>query len=273
MKNLLVLAAPGAAGVLDERDAIVAVIGAFVALGLVASGTYAINDAFDADADRLHPTKRHRPVASRAISVRQAMVIGATLIAAGIGLAAIITWQLGVVVVTYALVTTSYSLVLKRYAYVDIATVAAGFVLRAVAGAAAVEVHVSGWFLIVALFGSTLMVAGKRLGELSLIDAEGHRLVLARYSPSFLGLVQRGAAAGAIASYTMFALDRARDAGLDVPWFELTVLPFVFGVLWYLRRLDRDGGGDPTDLVLRDPVLLALGLAWAAMFGAGVYAG
>src|SRR5690606_22812323 len=167
LKNVLVLAAPTFAGVLGEPSAVLATALAFAAFCLAASGTYLINDARDAEADRAHPRKRHRPVAAGVVGVGTAVTVGIVALLASIGLAALVgSLALVGVLTAYVALTTSYSLWLKHIVILDLMGVAAGFVLRAVAGAAAVQVTLSSWFLIVATLGSLLIVAGKREAEL-----------------------------------------------------------------------------------------------------------
>jgi decaprenyl-phosphate phosphoribosyltransferase len=154
IKNVLVFAAPGAAGLSLTVDHVAPVLGAFVAWCLVSSGTYLVNDALDAEADRLHPRKRLRAVASGVISVGLAQVVGLALLVVGAGAPAL--WGApGVsgLLALYAVITLSYSLWLKEIAIVDLAAVASGFVLRAISGGVAADVPISDWFLIVASFG------------------------------------------------------------------------------------------------------------------------
>ena len=166
VKNVLVFAAPAAAGVLTEPGPLARTLVAFVAMCLAASGTYFLNDALDAEADRQHPTKRFRPVAAGYVSVGLAKVMAAVLIAAGIAISIPISrGELALVVAGYAALTVSYSLWLKHEPVIDLAAVAAGFVLRAIAGGVAADVLISDWFLIVAASGSLFMVTGKRHAE------------------------------------------------------------------------------------------------------------
>ncbi len=174
-KNLLVFAAPGAAGVLTHPGPLLRSLVAFAAFCAVASGTYFINDAVDAEADRAHPTKRRRPVAAGTVSRRLAVTVGSLLAAAGIGAGSALEWRLGLVLVIYVGIQIAYSLFLKRQPIFDLAAVAAGFVLRAIAGAVAVPVPISEWFLIVATFGSLLMVTGKRVAEQAELGPEQRR--------------------------------------------------------------------------------------------------
>src|SRR5262245_33020687 len=192
LKNILVIAAPGAAGLLGERTALFNTAIAFVCFCLAASGTYYLNDAVDVEADRRHPTKRYRPIASGEVSVRTAVIGGIVLIAASIGLSFAARWQLSLVVGGYLLLTLVYSLWLKHEPVLDLACVAAGFVLRTIAGGVAVGVAISPWFLIVAGSASLFMVTGKRHAELVELGdgAVAHRRSLETYSQSFLNYVR-----------------------------------------------------------------------------------
>lgn len=271
-KNVLVFAAPGAAGVLTEADGLGAALIAFLAFCLAASGTYYLNDANDVEADRRHPTKRHRPVASGAVSVGLARMLGVALVVAGVLVGfATGSWELPAVTAGYVTFTTAYTQGLKHVAVLDIATVAAGFVIRALAGAAATGVDVSDWFLVVASFGSLFMVAGKRSAELADGgDVVGQRAVLSQYSPQFLIYVRSVASGVTLLAYTLFALERAEAGGAFV-WFELSIVPFVLAILRYALRLDQGDGGAPEDIVLGDRILQVLGLVWLVTFAIGVY--
>ena len=274
VKNVLVFAAPGAAGVLQHADDLAATVLAFVAFCLAASGTYYLNDAADAEADRHHPTKRFRPVASGLVPVTLARVAGVGLIVAAVLLGfATGSWELPAVVAGYVALTTSYTIWLKHIAVVDLAAVAAGFVIRAVAGAAATGVDVSDWFLIVACFGSLFMVSGKRSAELAeSVGSVSTRAVLGEYSASFLAQVRTVACAVTTVAYVLWAFERAEGGG-DFPWYELSILPFVLALLRYALRLDRGAGGAPEDVVLGDRTLQVIGVVWVVTFGIGVYTG
>ncbi len=164
-KNVLVLAAPGAAGALTQGGPLWRSVFGLVMFCVVSSGTYYLNDAIDVEADRRHPVKRNRPMAAGIFPVRVGLVIGGFLLAGGIAASAVVGWRLSVVMAVYVAVQLGYSFYLKHQPVYDLAAVAAGFVLRAIAGGVAAHVPVSEWFLIVATFGSLLMVTGKRVAE------------------------------------------------------------------------------------------------------------
>jgi decaprenyl-phosphate phosphoribosyltransferase len=272
LKNILVIAAPGAAGVLFHGDALFKTAVAFVCFCLAASGTYYINDAVDVEADRRHPKKRSRPIAAGAISVRTAIVVGIVLLVSSIGLSFVARWQLSLVIGGYLVLTVAYSLWLKNEAVIDLAAVAAGFVLRTVAGGVAVGVPISTWFLIVAGAGSLLMVAGKRHAELLELgeNAGGHRRALDMYSQSFLTYVRAVSSSVAILAYCLWAFEKSAPVGQPV-WFELSIVPFVIGILRYALLLDQGKGGAPEELVLSDRTLQIIGLLWAALFAIAIH--
>lgn len=275
-KNVLVLAAPGAAGVLTHGAALGRTLGALLLFCLVASGTYFLNDALDVEADRAHPTKRLRPVASGVVPVRLAWAAGVTMLVAAVALAAPITWRLSVVIGVYVAVQFGYSYVLKHQPVMDLAAVAAGFVLRAIAGGVAAHVPISQWFLIVATFGSLLMVTGKRLAEhAELGQGRGaHRATLDAYSSTFLRTVLAVAASGAIVGYCLWAFDlqTALLHHADPIWYQLSIVPITLALLRYTFLVEGGHGAKPEDLVLSDRTLQLLGVVWAVLFALGVYA-
>ena len=276
VKNVLVFAAPGAAGVLTHGTALVrtfAVVGIFC---VVASGTYFLNDAVDARADREHPTKRHRPIASGALSRPAGLVIGVALLGAGLGASLALSWHLAVVIGSYVAVQFAYSLRLKREPIFDLGAVAAGFVLRAIAGGVAARVPISEWFLIVAMFGSLMMVTGKRMAEHDeLGDARGsHRATLGAYSEAFLRGVLVISASVAVTAYCLWAFEKQAALGVhgDGIWYQLSIVPFVLAILRYAFMVDTGHGGRPEEVVLSDRALQLAGAAWVGLFALGVYA-
>ena len=274
VKNVLVFAAPGAAGVLTQQSALLRTLLAFALFCAAASGVYFLNDAFDRVADSLHPKKRFRPVAAGIVPVGLAKGVGGALLAMAIGVALMLNHpRLGLVLGVYTAVSIAYSLYLKKEPVLDMGAVASGFVLRSVGGAVAAGVPVSHWFLIVASFGSLFMVAGKRHAEhVELGDGRaGHRVTLGLYSSAYLRYVRSVTSAVTITSYCLWAFEKATAAGGGI-WFELSIVPFVLAIFRYGLLLDAGEGGAPEDVVLRDRALLGLAMAWLAIFVAGTYA-
>jgi decaprenyl-phosphate phosphoribosyltransferase len=273
VKNVLVFAAPGAAGVLDEGGVLVDTLIAFACFCLAAAGTYYLNDVRDAASDRAHPTKRDRPVASGAVPGRTAVVLGVLLIAAAIGLGASVRWPLAITVAGYCAVTTAYSVWLKHIAVIDIVAVASGFVLRAIGGAAAADVPISDWFFIVTSFGSVFMVSGKRGAEAAEIgeDAAGIRRSLESYTPGFVAYLRSVSSSAVLVAYCLWAFEKATESDAGVPWYQLSIVPFAVGILRYALVLDEGRGSAPEEVVLADRVLQAIGFVWVVVFALGVY--
>jgi decaprenyl-phosphate phosphoribosyltransferase len=279
IKNLLVFAAPGAAGLLG-RPVVVEKTAAAAGLFLIASaGTYLVNDAIDAPADRVHPDKRHRPVASGELSAPLAIGVGSSLLVlAVVGAGFLAGLQLASVIGAYVVTSVTYTLWLKRVAIVELACVSTGFVLRAVAGGAAVHIPISPWFGIVTSSAALLVVAGKRSAEIDVLGRAGalHRQVLDKYSTSFLRSVRLIAAAVAIVSFCLWAFARAAQidpgrADSDNVLFELSILPFVLGILSVELAIDSGEGGAPEELVLHSHVIQVLGAVCLALVAIGIY--
>jgi decaprenyl-phosphate phosphoribosyltransferase len=274
-KNVLVFAAPGAAGVLDNGSSVWRTLVAFAAFCLVSSGTYYWNDIQDVDADRRHPKKRLRPIAAGTVPLGVAKVVGSALLAGGIGLAFVPGWKLGVVVVGYVALTTSYSAALKHVAVVDLVAVAAGFVLRAVAGAVATDVRMSTWFVLCTSFGSLFIVTGKRYAELREYGdhAGAARASLDDYTLGFLRIVLSVSVGATLVTYCIWALNTRELGSSNWPFYELSILPMVTAVLRYTLILEQGHGAAPEEIFLSDRTLQWLGVLWVIVFALGVYVG
>lgn len=271
-KNVLVFAAPLGAGRLFEIDVLLPSIGAFVAFCLISSATYLVNDVRDVEADRVHPKKQHRAIASGRLSVAAAISTAVVFAVAALVLSWLIQPALAGVVAAYAVVTLTYSLLLKHEPVVELALLAVGFLLRAIAGGAASDLPISQWFLIVAGFGSLFMAAGKRFSELERARREGGEATLRRslagYTPGYLRFVWAVSAAVTITAYCLWAFDVAQTPS-SFPWAQWSVVPFVLAILRYAVDIDRGEAEAPEDAALGDRVLLLLGVIWVVMFGLG----
>ena len=194
------------------------------------------------------------------MSLRTAITGGVLLLISAIALSFAARWQLSLVVGGYLLQTVVYSVWLKHEAVLDLACVASGFVLRTIAGGVAVGVTISPWFLIVAGSASLFMVTGKRHAEMVELGehAGGHRLTLDMYSRGFLSYVRAVASSVTVLAYCLWAFEKSATVGSPV-WFELSIVPFVLGILRYALLLEQGRGGAPEELVLSDRVLLAMG--------------
>jgi decaprenyl-phosphate phosphoribosyltransferase len=269
-KNLLVLAAPGAAGVAARPAIALEVLAAFVVFCLLASATYLVNDVRDHKQDRHHPTKRSRPVAAGELSPKVAVSTAAAMAVVGLSLAAIVRPTLAAVGFAYLVLTGSYSMWWRRVVVADILAIAAGFVIRAVAGGAATNIGLSRWFLLVTSCGAIFLVAGKRHAELSdKGNGTPSRETLRRYSIGSLRLLIAASATAATVAYAGWALTRGQGHLL----YELSPVPFVLWLTRYAALLARGAGEAPEELILRDRMLLALSVVWALVFVAAVYVG
>lgn len=270
LKNVLVAGAPFTAGVLFERDVLLTTLAAFVAFCLLSSSVYLANDARDVEEDRQHPTKRFRPIACGALPVNVAWALSATLAVAGLALGFGTDPALGLTLVVYLAVQVGYTGGLKQQAVLDLAIVASGFLLRAIAGGVASDITLSQWFLMVASFGSLFIVAGKRYSELHALGRQGAtRPSLLQYSESYLRFVWALAAALTVISYSLWALEHG-EAGSDL-WATVSIGPFVLGLLRYAVDVDQGLAGAPEDIALRDRVLQLLGVLWLAFLGLAVF--
>lgn len=270
-KNLLVFAAPVAAGAITTADTAVPALAAFVVFCAASAGTYLLNDARDAEADRLHPTKCRRPVATGEVSVGAATASGVVLVVGAVAAAFLVATGLGLTVAAYLAITTAYSWGLKNLAVVELVAVSAGFVLRAVAGAAATDLPLSDWFFIVTSAGALMVIAAKREAELmALGPGPSTRRVLAEYSEGFIASVRSIAAGLMLVAYCLWAFETADPVGAPVA-MQLSVLPFAVVVLRFVQLADAGRAEKPERLLVRDRVLVAAGVVWAIMYGYGIY--
>ncbi len=242
---------------------------AFAAFCAVAAGEYLVNDAADVCSDRSHPEKRLRPVASGELSPRRAQLAGVAAVATGIALGAPLGWSFTAVLGAYAALMLGYTYALKHIVLVDMLTIAAGFMLRAVAGAFAIKVPVSTWLYTCTILGALLLAINKRRHELLLMDAgaASSRPSLARYSVRMLTRLSAVVAAATVAVYALYTTSAD---GLPHNHAMAATIPFVlFGVYRYLHLVHRRGaGGAPDELIVRDAPLLACLVLWMGTSGA-----
>ena len=272
VKNVLVLTAPLASGTIDHGRTLGPVAIAFLAFCLAASAVYYANDALDVEADRAHPTKRNRPIAAGIIPIRLAWVCVVVLGAAALAVAYLDNGATLAVIAVYLVMHLSYSAWFKHVLVLDLALVAAGFLLRAMIGGVAADIPLSQWFLLTTGFASLFMVAGKRYSELVLMgdDASTTRRSLAGYSESYLRFVWQTMVGLTILTYSLWAFDLGiNDRG--VHWHEISIVPWAFIFLRYAMFVDAGQAGEPEDVVLGDRVIMAIGLAWLILFSVGVF--
>jgi 4-hydroxybenzoate polyprenyltransferase len=238
---------------------------AFVCFCLVCSADYLVNDIRDIDADREHPTKRNRPIAAGLLPVRTAWVAAGVLAVSGISLAFAVDWRMGCVVLGYLLMMLAYTYVLKHMVLIDLFVIATGFVLRAMAGALAIDVPISPWLYVVTALGALFLGINKRRAELVLLEqgAGNHRQILDEYTIPMLdqmGSIVTGALIMAYGLYTFTA------EGLPSNHSMMLTIPFVlYGIFRYMYLVNVKGeGGSPEEVLLRDvPTMLTL-VGWVA---------
>jgi decaprenyl-phosphate phosphoribosyltransferase len=272
VKNLLVLAAPLAAGRLLEPAVIKGTALAFVAFCLISAAVYLVNDVRDVAEDRQHPTKRFRPIAAGELKPATALVLAAVLGGCGLALGFVVSMPLGITMVVYVALQLLYSAYLKHLPVVDLAMVASAFLLRAIAGGVATGIPLSQWFLLVAAFGSFFMVAGKRYSEMKALGGEaGTRRSLTRYSESYLRFAWMMAAVMVLISYSLWAFENRGNGALGVPWTAISIAPFTLALLQYALEVDAGTADEPEEVVLNDRVLHGLGVVWVAVISAAVF--
>jgi len=271
VKNVLVLAAPIAAGTATEADVLLPVALAFVVFCMAASGIYLVNDAMDVEADRAHPTKRFRPIAAGVLPVNIAYGMAVLLLAGAIGLSFLANWQLAVVMGVYIVIQLAYCFGLKHQAVIDICIVSSGFLLRAIAGGVAAEIDLSQWFLLMMAFGSLFMAAGKRYAELQLAEKTGAKIrkSLESYTMTYLRFVWTMAATTLVLCYGLWAFQQ--DAIKGTNWYAISMVPFTIAVLRYAVDVDGGEAGEPEEIALGDRVLQLLAIAWIGVVGVAVY--
>lgn len=259
-KNLLLFAGIIFAAQLADPSRWVAAILAFVAYCAASSAAYLLNDVRDLADDRLHPVKRSRPIARGELSSRAALAIAAALTLLALGLAA----ALGPLSIAYLLaflaVQAAYSLRLKTIELVDVLTIAGLFVLRAVAGAVAVDVRISQWLLLCTFLLALFLALGKRRAELAQSGARA-RPALSGYTPALVDQLLAVVAAAVIGAYSAYSL-----TAHDSRWLLATVPFVVYGLFRYLLLLHRRGlGEEPEALLVEDGPLLVTVAGWATV--------
>ncbi|MEU0248752.1 decaprenyl-phosphate phosphoribosyltransferase [Streptomyces sp. NPDC006235] len=274
VKNVLVVAAPAAAGELFSRHALLQLALVFVLFTACAAAVYLVNDARDAEADRAHPTKRHRPVAAGQVPVPLAYAVGGCL---GLLAPAAAAWlcspAVAALLTAYLAMQLAYCVSLKHVLVVDLAVVTTGFLMRAMIGGLALGIPLSRWFLITTGFGALFMVAAKRYSEAVQMagKAGATRALLTEYTTGYLRFVWQLAAGAAVLGYCLWAMEEGGVPHTSVlPWRQLSMVAFILAILRYAVFADRGTAGEPEDVVLRDRALALIGLVWVAMYGLAV---
>ncbi|MEU6852323.1 decaprenyl-phosphate phosphoribosyltransferase [Actinacidiphila alni] len=304
VKNVLVLAAPLAAGHLLSAHAVVQLGVVFVLFTGCSAAVYLINDARDAEADRAHPVKCARPVAGGQVPVPVAYAAGGALAVLAPAAAGVLCdTDTAALLAGYVIMQLAYCVRLKHVLVVDLVIVTTGFLMRAMAGGLALGIDLSRWFLITSGFGALFMVAAKRYSELVLMSRlaeraaptvgpqpdgptvgpqpEGtgagpqpeapvglaaSRALLGEYTTGYLRFVWQLAAGGAVLAYCLWSMETGASPHGWLPWRQLSMVPFILSVLRYAVFADAGSAGAPEDVILRDRALLTIALAWAVLY-------
>ena len=273
-KNLLIFAGLLFARRLFDPVAVAEASLAFVIFCALSGSVYVINDLLDRDSDREHPLKARRPIASGALSVPAASWMAAALAAAGLGGAFELNLRLGIVAAAYFGVFALYSAVLKHIVILDVLTIAIGFVLRAVAGAVAIEVEISHWLLVCTFLLALFIAMAKRRHELVLLTstATSHRPILSEYTPYLLDQMIAVVTASTLIAYVFYTISPDTQQKFGTTWLGLTI-PFpLYGILRYLYLVhQREGGGSPSDLLLTDRPMLVCVVLWVLAVALIIY--
>ncbi len=265
LKNLMLFFPPFLGGVLFDDGMLLKGLLPFASFCLASSATYVINDIVDRKNDGLHPKKRLRPIASGAVSPQKAKVLAIALLLISL----LVSLQLPVLflywLVAYLGLSFAYSIYLKNLPVFDLFCIASGFVFRLFAGGAAFEVEVSDWLFLSVLLLAIFLSAGKRLGEKLLLgESSGeHRKSLTAYPDGILDGFMYMSGAAVLVTYTMYAITMHR--------LVFTVPLCCFGLFRYALLVKGGASGDPTDSLVKDPVMFVVGLIWAAMVSFSTY--
>lgn len=286
IKNFALFAAPMFGAQLFADDMLLRISMGFIAFCLLSSSTYVVNDLLDVQKDKLHPFKKMRPIASGHVSVNQATVVFAVLIS----LSLFISYQISVffllISILYLILQLSYSLLFKSLVVFDILFIAAGYILRVLAGEVISGYHISVWLLLTTVSLSLFLAVGKRRSELTLLRNQtgAHianvRKSLSHYSDHLLDAYSMMFATTTLIFYSLFTfLESTRSVQLPeillpefLPdylqrkWLMITILPVIYGIMRYLQDIyEKSEGESPDRVLLSDKALLAAVVLWGAL--------
>ncbi|KAA8754373.1 decaprenyl-phosphate phosphoribosyltransferase [Paenibacillus sp. UASWS1643] len=256
-KNLLLFAALLFSFEEIRAETILATLLGFILFSLVAGCVYILNDFVDRDRDRQHPVKKYRPMASGQVNPSHALLFGIILLILSVGTAFMMNPLFGVLCIVYFMLNVSYSFVLKHLVILDMMTIAAGFVLRAIAGGVLIHVPFTPWFLICTMLLSLFLAIGKRRNELTLLEGNtgSHRKVLDNYSITLLDQFNTIVTTATIISYSLFTF--TSDRTIHLMW---TIPLVIYGMFRYLYLIHmKNQGGSPDRVLFEDkPILITV---------------
>ncbi|MGQ9733095.1 MAG: decaprenyl-phosphate phosphoribosyltransferase [Candidatus Zipacnadales bacterium] len=266
-KNSLAFAALLFAKRLTDWASVIDACIAFLALCFAASACYLVNDVADAERDRAHPEKQHRPIASGRLSPVAATVAAIVFMIIAVLMALAVNQDLALCVAAYLVSTLAYTYSLKQVVIMDVLVIAIGFVLRAIAGAVAILVEISPWLLVCTFLLALFLAIAKRRGELQMLAmASEHRETLGEYSEYLLDQMTSVVTSAALMAYCLYTFSERTTEIVGTPNLKYTIPFVVYGIFRYLYLVHERGlGADPSSLLLRDKPLLATVILWAAL--------
>lgn len=257
VKNLLVFAPIFFSGHFLRKGELILTAELFAAFCLLASSIYIFNDILDKENDALHPTKKHRPIASGKMSIKTATVIMLIFLTAAVFIAGQFNVKTNILLSLYIVLNLGYSLILKHVPIVDIFLVAAMYLLRIKAGGELNDIYVSEWLILVTLFLALFLVIGKRRAEITLKTAEKTREVLKGYTKEFLDYSLLVVVSGVMLTYSLYAMST------NLPYLLYSTFIVFFGMFRYMYVVYILGGGEsPEKVLFKDPWILLTVLAW-----------
>ena len=274
VKNLFVFAPLFFSGSATQPDRVAVVVLVFLCFGILSSAVYALNDIMDRKRDLSHPEKRLRPIASGRLSPRFAAILAAFLALGSLSLGFAVSKPLTGVLAGYALLNVAYSVWLKHVVIADVFCIAIGFVLRVIAGGLAINVEVTSWLIIATFLLALFLGLGKRRNELLLLDKSSgvHRPILEEYSPKLVDELISVVTPVTLVTYLLYTMDPATIARFGSKTLYYTGFFVVFGIFRYLYLIHQKNlGGSPTELVVRDLPLASAIIGWTLSFGLIVY--
>jgi 4-hydroxybenzoate polyprenyltransferase len=250
---------------LEKPEFILKSVAGFALFCLLSSSVYIFNDIMDVDSDRKHPLKSSRPIASGKISIPTATLLFVVFALIALGLSFWLNPVFALTALSYFVLNLLYSVYLKNVVIIDVMCIAAGFVIRAVAGAVVIGVEISTWLVVCTILLALFLGFGKRRHELLLLEnqATDHRKILSEYSPYFLDQMISVVTASTVIAYAFYTLSSEVETKLGTKHMDLTI-PFVlYGVFRYLYLIhQKEGGGSPTRMLLTDKPILANVILW-----------
>ena len=269
IKNLLILMPAFFAGELNDPNLFLRASVAFVAFSIAASAIYIFNDYFDTEEDRLHPTKKLRPLASGAVSMRTGLILACVLAIAGTSLMAALSLQALAVLGLYLALNVGYSLHLKHVAIIDVTIISIGFVLRLFVGSVVTSTPLSSWIVIMTFLLALFIALAKRRDDTLLFLETGTKMrkVIDGYNLQLIDGAMSIMASVVIVSYLLYTTSTAVIQRLQTEHVYLTTLFVIIGVMRYLQiTFVQLESGSPTRIVIKDRFLQVTILAWALSF-------